>query len=169
MTFPESKSGKEPTPEKPKRVLTNNPHLEITIPNQNQRVFLDISPDGTYSIKVEPLSKKEELVAIEEKFTKVVRRLIFSSLGLEAAKLTEGEEGEAVAISSFEEEFDAGVNYLIELNRSDKEVRRLIKIVAGQISAGEQKMGELSPPVKEIAAELEGRVEEIYLEKARSH
>jgi len=169
MVSSEAKFGEEQrTPKKPQKIVTNNPHLEIIVPNQNQRVFLHIFSDGTHSVRVEQLSKKEECFAIKEEFTKVVRDLISNSLGLEAARLTKGEEVEIGTISSLEAEFDAGVNYLLELNLSNRDVKRLIEEAASQFSIGEQRMGELSPPVKEQVARLKGRVEEIYNEKAQA-
>ena len=156
------------TPEKPQKIVTNNCRFEIIIPQKNKIVFVNVLDDDTVEVWSESLSKKEERVTMKEKFMEVTRHLICSNLGVEAAELTKaGEEAIKTDASFLKAEFDDGVNYLLGLNFSDKEVQSLVKESASQISFGQQHIGELSPPVREQVVELKNRVEEIYNEKAQ--
>lgn len=168
MALHEQLRGKEE--QKPKRIITDNPNLEIVNPKFGKKFSFQMSPNGSVSIGVEELSADTKTnIELEGNFAEIVGNYFFAKLrSIDASRLrgaveSEGPEMEAL---SYENQLGDAVKIMYKKGTFSKEkIKEIIEDRAKLINLGENHMGITPFDVRTIRDRLNKRVYK-YFENA---
>lgn len=154
----------------PKKIVSDTNRLEITIPHQRQRVYLQILPDGTSLMRIENISLKEEKkITAEVDFTATIRNFITAYIEYTASGMVRSDGlWDELDLHDLKDQFDKQLDGLIGLAYSNKKIFDLIMGQGRQFTTGEEHMGIMPYVVRAPVEILKTRVIRAFSQKAQA-